>query len=183
MKQSQSLRIKKRLGIGLIEALVAIIVFTIGLVGVSKMIGNSLKSTQSSESQANISILADDLFERFFMLNASGGSSSIDESNIAKNSFLDGSSCASFSDDVSKNRCAVGQASRQEWNGQLSKLLGNDLISVNVCRKDSASSTCGSYTDNTKFIFVDIQWKQKIIGKAKDTNTSVTGRYVTQVSM
>ncbi|MFM2344782.1 MAG: hypothetical protein RLZZ210_1394 [Pseudomonadota bacterium] len=184
IKMLKSLNNKRYRGVSLIEALVAVVVFTIGLVGISKMIGNALKSTQASEGQGNIAILVDDLFERMSMLNAAGGTSKTNEGNIAKNAFLDNSSCAMFTDDISKNRCALGQLSRQEWNSQIATLLGNDLISVNVCRKVSASSAnCVANTDSTRFIFVDIKWKQKIVGKAKTGETTVTGNYVAHVSM
>jgi Tfp pilus assembly protein PilV len=115
---------KSKKGVGIIEAIVAIMVFTIGLIGVSRLMGVSVKSSQNSYADGTLALLSEDATERLNML---GGTSSL--GSIAIGGFLDNANCA-----PTDAACIVGITQRREWNASLQNALPGNNVSTNVVR-------------------------------------------------
>jgi type IV pilus modification protein PilV len=162
------------LGVTIVEALVAVIVFTLGLVGVSKLLAVSVRSSQSSESQGRMAMMVDDAMDRIGMLSYSANT-------IARDAFLDSANCNAYSINSQKNQCALGLASRLEWVATLNSNVP-DIQSISVCRRASATDNNCSNSDNTKPIFLKIVWTQRLVGKGQTSgNNSVTNTYISQI--
>ncbi len=163
---------KKHYGVGIVEALIAILIFTVGIIGVSKLMAVSLRSTQNSESQGRAAILVTDAMERIRILSTTN-------SDIAKNAFLDGANCSGLSN-VNLTDCQLGQKSKSEWLTQVSTTLGS-TVNVSICRKPGPESTTCSANTSKDSIIIDMKWKQKIVGTAtnKTKDTFIDANYTT----
>jgi len=157
-------------GVGIIEALVAVTVFTLGLVGVSKLMAVSLKSTQNSEMQGRVALLVTDAMERIRILGTSVGPA-------AKNAFLDNSSCTGLVG-ADLEQCTLGKQSRSEWDLQVDNTLGTSAIE-SICRRSAVNSITCSANNSSDSIIIVINWSEKLIGKGKQGDTAISAKYTT----
>jgi Tfp pilus assembly protein PilV len=144
-------------GIGLIEALVSMVVFMIGLVGVLKLLNISVNSTQSSETQGAIAILVEDASERLILL-------ANDSNQVGMNAFLDASECTSITDTIKLTQCQNGLQQRKEWDINLLRSIPNAKSSI-------------TRTGDNNSIEIKISWKEKVAGNTnKQTNNTFMDR-------
>ncbi len=155
-------------GIGLIEALISMVVFMIGLVGVLKLLNVSVNSTQTSEAQGAVAILVEDASERLILL-------ANNSNQIGINSFLNDANCDVFksgttADVVKLMQCQNGVHSRQEWNANLTKSIPNAKATI-------------SRTGINNSIEVKILWQEKVTGNAskKSSNTLIDRTHLAMV--
>ena len=145
----------------MIEALVAVIVFMAGILGVYKLLSVSLSSSRSNEEYGAVLTLVEEAAERIILL-------SNNKISAGKNAFLDNASCTVFIDTVYKKQCELGLQSRIEWNENLAKSLPK--ATANITKTGANNS-----------IKISINWKQKIVGNTAKNQTLIDANYTTVV--
>jgi Tfp pilus assembly protein PilV len=145
----------------MIEALVSVVVFMVGILGIYKLLSISLSASRSNEEYGIVLRLVEEASERIILL-------SNYKNSEGKNAFLDSASCAALMDIVKKKQCALGLQSRAEWNENLIKSLPN--ATANIIKTGANNS-----------IQISINWKQKIVGSAAKNQGLIDANYTTVV--
>ncbi|MFM2345209.1 MAG: hypothetical protein RLZZ210_1823 [Pseudomonadota bacterium] len=151
----------KKNGMAMIEALVSVVVFMVGILGVYKLLSVSLSASRSNEEYGAVLTLVEEAAERIVLL-------SNYKNSAGKNAFLDNASCAALIDIVQKKQCALGLQSRAEWDANLLKSLPNATANITKTGANNA-------------IKVSINWKQKIVGNAAKNQGLIDANYTTVV--
>ena len=155
-RQARISALKSQKGASLIELMVALLVMSIGVLGVLAMQINSLRLSQNSYLYSQAGILANDIYEAMYATS---------EDNRVLYAAIDGSSsaCSPTCDDEED----MVSWHMYTWNQNISNLLPQGE---------------GSITRNDDDYIIEISFVQRATTEAGISDTAATARYTMRVS-
>jgi len=165
---------RRQLGFNLIEALIALLVISVGLLGMAALQATSLKQNQSAYQRSQATLLAYDIVDR---IRANEGALT----GYFAASGAENAACVSYSGAASGTCSALNMASHDVWEWQQS--LARELTSGGgrVCRDSTASSAvsaagspdCGGATSDPIVVYVWWNDERESDGSLSQFNVNV----------
>jgi type IV pilus assembly protein PilV len=163
--------ISRQRGVSLIEVLVAVLIFSVGLIGMAALLLMSTKSNQAAYLRTQVAFLASNMGDRMRANPAGvwGNNYNVTFPNTATQTCDSTTACTP---------AQVAKHDIQIWNSQLSTFLPNPTASI-TCSQTTAGFTPSSdqMAMNPPFggtCKMWIKWSEKAAGNSTDTTTAPT---------